>query len=305
MVKSSLEYYRIKNLNLDIYFDKIINIIYKKDFTDYEKECIPLLKKRLDTRFELKTSFVNNCLTFAFKIVDCPWEKVILNPKDINLKVPLLRISFYDTKENKYLTTKVYNIPREFMENINKGAKECDYAKTFTENKKELLKNYSLDILTDIALNRYLSINIKNDITLKDESNAPSKIKGIRVPTCDKILLKDYIKKEIKPKIIRKNREPNSIPILVSFGYGEYDTFISLNSKGNILETPKREYLNCYVKKAYSVEEYFNIVQDSFVPSFYDYIDKGVVIFIELPKKYHHLVKKQKQSTKLKKEAKS
>ena len=51
--------------------------------------------------------------------------------------------------------------------------------------------------------------------------------------------LKDYIKKEIEPKIIHKNPEPNSIPILVSFGYGEYDTFISLNSKGNILETPK------------------------------------------------------------------
>ena len=48
------------------------------------------------------------------------------------------------------------------MENINIGAKECDYAKTFTENKKELLKNYSLDILLDIALNRYLSINIKD-----------------------------------------------------------------------------------------------------------------------------------------------
>ncbi len=55
MVKSSLEYYRIKNLNLDIYFDKIINIIYKKDFTDYEKECIPLLKKRLDTRIKIIT----------------------------------------------------------------------------------------------------------------------------------------------------------------------------------------------------------------------------------------------------------
>lgn len=303
MLKSSLEYYRIKNLNLDIYFDKIINIIYKKDFADYEKECIPYLKKRLDSRFEAKTSFVNNCLTFAFKIADCPWEKTILNPKNINLKVPLFRISFYDTKEKKYLTTKVYNTPREFMENINKGAKENDYTKTFTENKKELLKNYSLDILTDISLNRYLYINIKNDITLKEESNVPSKIKGIKIPK-DNILLKDFIKEYVEPKLKDKENNSDYIPVLVTFGYGKYDTFISINEKGDILKNQKKNYLNCYVNKVYYVKEYFSIIQDTFVPSFYDYLDEGFVIFIDLPEKYHHLVKKQKKSTKLKKEIK-
>lgn len=301
MLKSSLEYNRIENLNLDIYFDKIINIIYKKDFSEYEKENISFFKTLLDTRFEVKTSFVNNCLIFSFKILNYFWEKTILNPKNIDLKVPLLRISLYDTKENKYLTTKVYNIPREFLENINKGVKECNFIKTFTENKKELLKNYSLDILTDISLNRFLFINIDNGVTLK-LNNDSSKIKEIRVPK--KTILKEFLKNYIEPKIKRKKEDSDYTPVLVSFGYGEYDTFICINEEGDILKNQKKEYLNCYINKVYSVKEYFSIIQNSFIPSFYDYLHEGYIIFIELPKEYLQFVKKIKKYNKLKKEIK-